>query len=160
MTQSTHKDWWPKYQSSLRFVDGGRDGNLVDCYGMARQIYVSELGIELPAWPLLTLDQAQLEAMSFAEAPFTTDFMAIQMGLEASFDMAVIRRPMPVGNKLLRGWWHVGVITKSGHVLHIDQSQGVVEVAFRDTALALQSGHVRVTDVRIFRHIKMLKVAA
>lgn len=160
MSNFPNSTWWAPYQWRLRFKDGGREGDLVDCYGMARQIYKNELAIDLACHPLWTLDAATFQERSFLEPLFTSDFRGIEQGFEQAFDTAVIRRAIPVNNKLKRGWWHVGVITREGHVLHIDYHQGVVEVPFRDTTLARANGVLRAEDVRIFRHRSKMAVAA
>jgi hypothetical protein len=144
--------WWPKYQLRMRFLDGGRVGDLVDCYGMVAQIYKAELDLKVPDHPHWTLGAATTADISFLNSEFTSGFRPVERGFEQPFDVAVIRRPLPVNGKLKRGWWHVGLISRAGFILHIDYHQGVVEVPFRDTGLALQSPMLRTEDVRLFRH--------
>lgn len=152
--------WWPKYQSRMLYLAEGREGDLVDCYGAVRQIYKQELHIILDAWPMWTLSEAHIQGKDFLDDNFTNGFQSIEKGFEQPFDMAVIRRPMPVKGKMKRGWWHLGLVTRLGHVLHMDYGQGLVEIPFRDTALARMSATLRTDDVRLFRHPLMLDWSA
>jgi hypothetical protein len=152
--------WVSFYAQTLRYVDGGRDNGLLDCFGFVRHVYQQQLGITLPAWPQLTLDQMAASDGSLLEARFNTGFEAVQMGFEQAFDVTVIRRPLAVSGKLQRGWWHLGVITRPAHVAHMDAGLGVVEVCFRDTAEELASATLGVKDVRLFRHHSLLTPAA
>ena len=154
--------WWAQYITEVRFADGGRHGDLLDCYGLARRIYAELVGITLAEWPLITSEVLTESNGSLLEARFQTGFKPVQMGLEEVFDIAVIRRALQVDGKARRGWWHVGVVTRPGHLIHVDYHQGVVEVAFRDTAAARGSATMRERDVRLFRHEMMegLSVAA
>jgi hypothetical protein len=156
MTIETPNIWWPKYQSRMRHLADGREGDLVDCYGAVRQIYLEELHIALDAWPMWSLVGTLAEDKCFLDDNFTSGFTAIEMGFEQPFDMVVIRRPMPVNGKMKRGWWHVGLVTRMGHVLHMDYGQGLIETPFRDTTLARMSATLRIDDVRLFRHALML----
>ncbi len=144
--------WWGHYIRNSHYADGGRDLPGVDCYGLARAIYETELGITLPAWPKLRLDDIAEQAGSLLDSSFTGAFKAVQTGLEEAFDMAVIRRPLPVNNRLVKGWWHLGVVTRPAHILHMNENQGAIETCFRDTAQALASATLREGDVRLFRH--------
>jgi hypothetical protein len=152
MTRPNSTIWWPDYQQRLRFLDGGRSDDLVDCYGMCRLIYQEQLAITLALWPQLSLDAVTASGQSLVDAPFTTPFTAIEQGLEQGFDMAVIRRPLPVNGVMKRGWWHLGVVTRPGFILHIDYHAGVVEEPFRATLLSACSATLRARDVRLFRH--------
>lgn len=151
-------DWWLQYQN-LRFLDGGRAGNLVDCHGLAMLIYRDHLSIDLPEWPEVTLDVLTRADTDLLSNRFSNGFKAVATGFEQAFDMAVIRRALPVDGKLKRGWWHLGVVTREGHLVHIDYHAGVVEVPFRDTTASRGSSTLRVNDVRLFRHESLIDAA-
>jgi hypothetical protein len=136
----------------LMFRDGGRVAPYVDCFGLVHIVYARELGITLPVWPELTLDDITSSGQSLRDGCFTTGFEAVQTGFERAFDVAVIRRPLPVHNRLMRGWWHVGVVSEPGFILHMDMAQGVVNVPFRDTAQSRASSTLTARDVMIYRH--------
>lgn len=156
MTVPREQPWWLHYMRTCRFSDGGRDGALLDCFGLLRLVYQQELGITLSTWPSVTLDDLVSRAEDLTATPYTSGFTPVETGLERAFDAAVIRRPIPVAGRLRRGWWHVGVVTRPGHLLHIDYHQGPVEVAFRDTAERLASPILQTRHVRLFRHAEML----
>ncbi len=152
--------WWARYMRECRFVDGGRAANLVDCFGLLCQVYADQLGITLTPWPALTLETAVASHADLTCPPFTTAFFPVQNGFEQAFDAVVIRRPYPVEGRLRRGWWHVGVVTRPGHLLHMDAAMGVVEQPFRDTAEARGLVTLRPDNLRLFRHQDMMARAA
>jgi hypothetical protein len=119
---------------------------------MARLIYREQLGIDLDRATDLTLDTMTQDEQGFLKPCYNSPFKPILPGFEQVFDMAVIRKPLPVNGRVERGWWHLGVVSRSGHLVHIDFHQGVVEVPFRDTPEARRSATLREKDVRLFRH--------
>jgi hypothetical protein len=158
-TVTANEPWWPQYMRRLQFLDGGREGDLVDCYGMARLIYQEQLGITLDLWPQLNLDRVTMSEMSFLDAVFTAPFASIEQGFEQAFDMAVIMRALLVNGKSKRGWWHLGVVTRPGHILHIDYHAGVVEEAYAGSTQTASSASLRAKDVRLFRYWQMMPTA-
>ncbi len=145
-------NWWAKYLREYSFLDGGRHGRQVDCYGLVMEIFAREIEVALPEWPDLTLDRVTGSGGDLLEDRFTADFSPIRMGLEQAFDVAVIEKALPVDGKLKRGPWHVGIVTRPGHLLHIDLYTGVVELPFRDSATARAHVTCREKHVRLFRH--------
>ncbi len=144
--------WWIACQQTLLFRDGGRERPYVDCFGFVRLAYHEQLGIILPPWPELTLAELQAGDHSLLDGRFTQGFHAVQTGFEQGFDVAVIRRPMTVNNRAVRGWWHVGLIAEPGIIVHMDMAQGLVAVPFRDTPKARASATLTARDVMLFRH--------
>lgn len=147
--------WWTPYQRSVRFLDGGRHGDLLDCYGLCTRIYRDQLGLTLNPWPEMSLAQVTHDEEGLFRDDFKHPFRPVEQGFEQAFDLAVIRRALPVNGVARRGWWHLGVVSREGHLVHIDYHQGVLEVAFRDSAQARESGALRATDVRLFRHVSL-----
>lgn len=144
--------WWTTCQQTLKFRDGGRERPYVDCFGFVRLAYHEQLGLTLPAWPDLTLEDLTAHDRSLLEHGFTTGFHPVQTGFEQAFDVAVIRRPMQVNNRAKLGWWHVGLVSEPGFIVHMDQAMGLVNMPFRDTSLARSSATLKPRDVMLFRH--------
>ncbi len=154
------RPWWDTYVERVRFCDGGRTWPVVDCWGLALQVFKREANIILQEWPELNLKTVLAKGSSFLEDHFTHDFRPVETGLEQPFDVAVIRRPIPVQGRLKAGWWHIGVVTRPGFILHNQEHCGCVEEAFRDSALSRESPTLRARHVKLYRHIKLDEVAA
>lgn len=154
-----NQDWKRKY-FRCTFEDGGRCFPRVDCYGLITTAYNIELAITLEEWPRLTLDAITAAGGDLLEARFTTDFIPVEMGFELPFDVAVIEKVLPIDGKLKRGPWHVGLVTRPSHLLHIDMYTGVVELPFRDTPTSKAHVTCREKHVKLFRHRQMVELAA
>jgi cell wall-associated NlpC family hydrolase len=145
--------WWATLQREVTYRDGGRSGCLLDCYGLVCRVYQEQLGIVLKPWDNITLDTLTERGDAvLLQAGFNSPFTAVHSGLEQALDVALIRRVQQVGGKPKRGWWHVGVVTRPGHVLHLERGAGVVEQPFRDTAEARESATLKRQDVQLWRH--------
>lgn len=151
---------WKRKYFRCTFEDGGRCFPRVDCYGLVTQAYSMELGITLEEWPMLTLDAVTAAGGNLLEAVFTTGFVPVEMGSELPFDVAVISKVLPVDGRLQRGWWHVGLVTRPSHLLHMDLFTGVVELPFRDTPTSRAHVTCREKHVKLFRHKWMVDQAA
>lgn len=151
---------WKRKYFRCTFEDGGRTMPRIDCYGLVMAAYDIELAIKLQEWPMLTLDAITAAGGNLLEARFTTDFIPVEMGSELVFDVAVIEKVLPVDGKLKRGPWHVGLVTRPSHLLHIDLYTGVVELPFRDTSVSKAHVTCREKHVKLFRHKQMVEVAA
>jgi hypothetical protein len=149
-------EWVVKAMLDLRFRDGARGADgYVDCYGFPRLVLAEQCGVKLPAWPQLRLTDVAEAATDLRDSPFTAAFVPVQQGFERAFDMAVMRLPLPVKGRLVRGWWHVGVVSRPCFITHMDSAKGIVEQCFRDCAGALASPLLRAENLRLFRHVDL-----
>jgi hypothetical protein len=151
--------WWETYVERVRFYDGGRAWPYLDCWGLAHAIFERELQITLDEWPAHDLKSVLAAGEGFLDSQFTSDFNAIETGLEQAFDVAVIRRPIAVQGRLKAGWWHIGVVTRPCFILHNQENRGTVEEAFRDSALALESPTLRARHVKLYRHCSLVGIS-
>lgn len=151
MTELAPPDWLRRYQH-ITWEEGGRMGARQDCYGLVALIFAAEKAIALKDWPRLDLTIASTHGLDFTEASFTRDFIPIQPGFEQPFDAAVIKRPMTVEGRQKFGWWHLGVVSRPGFIVHIEQNAGVIETPFRDTDVARAAATLPTRHVRLFRH--------
>lgn len=114
-------DWVNKY-IGLRFVDGGRTRKGVDCWGLVRLVYASELSIELPEY-------GEISAMDLARVAQEIDagkdgetWDAVEINELQEFDICVMKY---LG---LRRIGHVGIITRQKRVLHIEDGIDAMQV--------------------------------
>jgi cell wall-associated NlpC family hydrolase len=124
----------------------------VNCWGLIREIYGSQLGIQLPSYG--EVDARELQAV--AEAVDTgrthngtwvkiTPFPSV----ERSFDVVVMRGWLPCSDgRIRRGVVHTGVVTRPSYVMHTDMGYAVVEVP-------LNHPTVRGKLVGCYRHVAL-----
>lgn len=115
------ESWTNKY-ISVPFVDKGRSEKGCDCWGLARLIYQKELGIDLPA--LLdyrdTLDRQTISNVYESESQ---KWQEISLGDEKPFDLIVL--------KMMGFPMHVGIVFKSGFMIHCLKDVGTVVVNYK-----------------------------
>ena len=109
--------WWGPYVGSP-FVDGGRDIEGLDCWGLVRLAFADHLGIELP-------DYGEVSARDLLRVA-----RAIGGGQEAweavehprAFDVALLRL-------YSRSWiGHVGLMIDARHMLHTERASAAAVV--------------------------------
>lgn len=144
--------WWASWQREVVFTDGGRIWPRVDCYGFVRLALAAERGVIMREWPGLKLDDLKVSGRDFLEDGFTAGFSPVETGFEQAFDGALIRRLMAVDGAMKRGWWHCGIVTRPGFIVHLEPGQGIVETCFRDCPESLGDPSMRAKDVRLYRH--------
>jgi probable lipoprotein NlpC len=151
MSPALMTDWWAKYLT-LEYEASGRDLSGVDCWGLVYLIYSQELKVSLPRYDVISADDAMAAVNTMDDAILKGPWRPIEHGFEQPFDVARIRRPALVQGSLKRVQWHVGVITRPGHLLHIEAMPGVLEVAFRDELTFRHHYNMPPRDVMLFRH--------
>lgn len=153
MTAALLSDWWGIYLG-LSFVEGGRDGDELDCWGLVRRVLREQCSLELPGYDVVATDNAHGAATTIAlsvgarETPWTR----VEHGFERAFDVARIMRPAKVNGQYVKLPWHVGIVTRPGHLLHMDKPTGAIEVAFRDDVLFSHHFSMPPRDVTLYRH--------
>jgi cell wall-associated NlpC family hydrolase len=156
-------DWWEPYLA-LDHAEGGRDGAAgVDCWGLVRLIYARELGIGLPRYDVISAsDAAAIVARMDGEVwAFEGPWAPVQHGFEKPFDVARIMRPAKINGTYVRLPYHAGVVTRPGHLIHMDRPTGVIEVAFRDDGHRfLHHYSMPPRDVALYRHQALAARAA
>jgi hypothetical protein len=156
MSPALMSDWWAKYLT-LEFCSGGRDIPCVDCWGLVHLIYAQELKVNLPSYDVISADDAMAAVKVMDDAIFKGPWRPVEQGFERPFDVARIRRPARIEGGLQRLQRHVGIVTRTGHLLHIEDFPGVVEVAFRDDVQFRHHYSMPSRDVAIFRHQSQLE---
>lgn len=146
-------EWCNRYVG-IPFRDGGRDESGCDCWGLVRLIYARELGIYLPTYgetSAFNLQQVVMLMQQGAQA----EAVWIEPQEPGEFDVVVMRRTS--GG---RAPSHVGVLTQTGALLHVESRTDAVMVPLshftvagrvlfirrhriRDDALKARSGEAR-----------------
>lgn len=107
--------WCQKYMH-LPFVERGRDGAGVDCWGLVRMVYAQELGIALPDY-LDCYDTTQDSARISEAISQHREGAWFTPASPQAFDVIILR---------MRGVaMHVGIVTQRGEMLHCSQGVGV-----------------------------------
>lgn len=107
--------WWGPYVG-LPFVPRGRDRTGLDCWGLARMVYASELAIDLPSFDAISPIEARRVATEMESARDVPPWHAVDQ--PRAFDM-LLMAGRPGGRVAL----HVGVMVDATHVLHTFKGQ-------------------------------------
>lgn len=114
-------DWVNRY-IGLRFVDGGRARAGVDCWGLVRLVYASELAIELPEYGEISAHDLIAVARNIDAGKDGETWQPVEITDLREFDICVMKY---LGLKRIG---HVGVITKQQRVLHIEDGIDAMQV--------------------------------
>lgn len=110
---------WSAAYVGIPFEDHGRDRSGCDCYGLARLVYLGELGIDLPEYGLYASADEHAEIAALIDgAAAGPEWSPCDGG--RSFDLAVFRRG--------RLATHLGLVVLPGIMLHMaDEDAAKVE---------------------------------
>ncbi|MBR9764150.1 MAG: C40 family peptidase [Rhodobacteraceae bacterium] len=111
---------WTRALVGAPYRDGGRGPKAFDCWGIVRQVFADQLGVDLPGYGDISADDLRRVAREMARGRDSWPWAPVEVPQE--FDVAVMARPggrAPV---------HVGVCTGAGTVLHTEQATGAVLV--------------------------------
>ena len=102
------------------FVDGGRDWNGLDCFGLARLCYSECLGIDLPSYGDISAQDMMRIALKIEEDAASQIWVAAPAPQE--FDFVVMKwfAKRHIG--------HVGIVLDKRHILHTEAHTGPVIV--------------------------------
>ncbi len=107
--------WHGKY-IGIPFVDGGRDKDGLDCWGLIRLVYAEQLGIDLPGYGEVSASELTRIARSMYGAQERWDVVAPPM----PFDLVAMRF-------YGRSWvGHVGLMVDDRHMIHTEKATAVV----------------------------------
>jgi cell wall-associated NlpC family hydrolase len=136
------RPWMEKYVG-LPFINGGRDWQGVDCWGLVRLVLMHERGIIVPSYGEISAEELSKVAKEVAgESSKEPWHPTIQAQV---FDVAVMhRRHAPV---------HVGIMANAIQVLHIERAINVVLIEVSHPSVLFRS-------IAYFRHRDLLDVAA
>jgi cell wall-associated NlpC family hydrolase len=137
------RPWFEKYVG-LPFVDGGRDFNGVDCWGLVRLVLRTECGIEVPSYGETSAIDLAAVAGIVAHESALDPWLPVN-GNVRPFDVAVMyRRHAPI---------HVGIMATDRLLLH-------VEAKILTALVDLHSPHIRFRYPKLFRHKDLIRAAA
>jgi probable lipoprotein NlpC len=103
---------WSDAYIGIPWRAGGRAGDGIaglDCWGLLRQVYAIECGIELPGWgDVDALDGAAVAATIAGDIDFWR-----KVDAPREFDGVLLRKG--------RDLCHVGIVVRPGLMLHVDE---------------------------------------
>jgi len=112
--------WATKY-IGLPFAEGGRGPDAYDCWGLVRQVLLTERGVEVePFADIGTYDSPAVAERVKAEIA-RTDWIPVDQAAAQAFDVAIMwvtRRLM--GRDTARSLSHIGIVAAPNRLLHIE----------------------------------------
>ena len=125
------------------------------CWGLIRDVFSTQLGIELPIYGEVNAKELQAVAEAVvAGTTAQTTWRSVQPfpSAEQPYDVVVMRGWLPSGEdrQLRRGVIHTGIVTRPRHVMHTDMGYAVVE-------LPLSHPTVRGKLVGCYRHVDLVR---
>lgn len=112
---------WARQYLGRPWVAGGRGPDVFDCWGLLRWVYLRHVGVALPAFPGLDVDDARAMARMIEDAMARGPWEELMVPEEyCGVAMAAGRRPH-----------HVGVYTEAdgGLIIHAANKRGVIATA-------------------------------
>lgn len=102
---------WSNKYLHIPFVEKGRLETGADCWGLARIIYLKELGVQLPSFDEYT-DTEDVESISqmIKDNQQASQWKLVEPGQEEMFDIVVFR--------MMGAVMHIGVVAKQGWMIH------------------------------------------
>lgn len=132
-------NWTAKY-INVPYLDGGRNRNGVDCWGLVRLVYASELNIDLPSYGEISAEDLIKVARNIDAGKDGETWVDVAAEETREFDVCVMRF---AGTKRVG---HVGIVTPHG-ILHVEK--GV------DAAIVSQKHHTIRERIACFRRHKL-----
>ncbi len=120
--------WWARYVG-LPFEDGGRGPESFDCWGLVRQVYAFELGIDLPSYGEISARDLGRIARAMGQGQAEDCWRGI--GTPAAFDVVLMRA---AGGA--RAVVHVGLAVDARRLLHIEAATSAVVVPLSHVSVA------------------------
>ncbi len=107
-------NWWGNYVG-IPFVDGGRDADGLDCWGLVCLVYANELDVVLPSYG--EVSAADLIRVARSIGAGQEGWQVVEK--PQSFDVAVLRF-------YGRSWvGHVGIMVDSKRMIHTERATDV-----------------------------------
>lgn len=113
---------WANAYQGARFKDKGR-GPEFDCYGLSRDVWSKHCPLDLPEYAdLSAYDVARIAALMGGDAQVDMPWIDVPLAAAREFDALIMKRH---GSRITG---HMGVMTDSRHVLHIEKGIDAVVV--------------------------------
>lgn len=117
----------------LRFMSGGRERPLVDCWGLYRLIVGEAAGVWLAEFAG-TSDLRTAAQRAAVEAGHGASWVRVPPGDERPLDAVLMRALVRDGRRVTSAPVHVGCVVASGRMIDIEEAGGVRVRTFRNTA--------------------------
>lgn len=114
--------WSHNYITQARWVAGGRDFPVIDCWGLVVDVFETQLGITLPRFEGHKHEDDGLWDMMQAEASDRSRWVPVETNQRRAFDVVLIRQ---IGYRYPT---HVGVMIDEDHFLQIGKMGATVEL--------------------------------
>lgn len=114
---------WSARYISLPFVDGGRSFDGVDCWGLVRLIYATELNIQLESYGDISARNLIAVARNITNGKDGEEWTEVHKSDIEPYDAVVMRFP---GSSRIG---HCGIITENRKLLHIEHGKNAVIVS-------------------------------
>lgn len=113
--------WFDKYVG-MPFADGGRTNTGVDCWGLVRLIYSTELQIDLPSYADISAHNLIEVARNITRGKDGEEWIDVIPTGVAEFDVCVMKH---YGRNRVG---HVGIMLDKSTLLHVEQGCETVKV--------------------------------
>jgi hypothetical protein len=115
---------WAREYSSLEFCDGGRLRPFVDCWGLVRLVYLEQRGVDLPSYGEISAYDLRKIAARIGDDTSSERWRKTESPKE--FDVCVMLGTH--GESLAKSVMHLGVMTSTDRVMHIEEGSGVLNL--------------------------------
>lgn len=117
---------WVNDYIGIPYVDGGRDRDGVDCYGLVRLVLAERRGILLPDYSEIAADDLARVARAFRAGLKLDIWRPVTEPRE--FDGVLMVHWGKDGRTFRRRRDHCGIVTTAGNVLHVEETTQAVSV--------------------------------
>lgn len=115
----------------IPFKDRGTGWDGCDCYGLARLILKTRLGIHLPLYPEIATVNDPAMFRTFVRESASESWMEIPAGQEQPYDLVLMRGIVGEEGRRASRPVHVGLVIQPGRMIHIEKGSGASVVDYR-----------------------------
>jgi cell wall-associated NlpC family hydrolase len=123
---------WAESYLAIPFAERGQSRTGCDCWGLVRLILAEQRGVDLPAYAEIGDHAVRAKVRAIREAAGGgAGWREIAAGAEDEFDAVLMRGIIGKPGRRVRAPLHIGVVTRPGMLIHIEQGVGVSLADYR-----------------------------
>lgn len=139
--------WAAKY-IGIPFVDGGRDMDGCDCWGLVRMVLRDRANIDLPSYSGIAAEDGRAVRDEIRRSALSDQWVEIEQSQALPLDVVEMRGRVDTGGLTRSAVTHLGIVVDRNKLMHVEDGTNVIIQPFNGPL-------VRERIRRFFRHRRL-----